>query len=146
MTKREVIEYLGRSKRTIETYISEGRLPVVYINGPNGKQAEFDREAVEALKRDLDTPMVRAIPETAVQAIAPTLAPLAESLVSALRGFHPELVKPWLTLSEASEYSGLTKAWLMEQGFVHGITVRDMGSGSRGGRWRFFRDDLGRAE
>lgn len=145
MNKREVIEHLGRSKRTIETYISEGRLPVVYINGPNGKQAEFDAAAVEALKRDLDTPMVRALPvETAMQTIAPTLAPLAESLVSALRGFRPELVKPWLTLSEASEYSGLTKKWILHQGRT--ITMRDMGRGARGGRWRFFRDDLGRAE
>jgi hypothetical protein len=62
MTKKEVIEYLGKSKRTVETLIAAGRLPVSYFNGPNGKQASFEAQAVEHLKVQMETPMVRARP------------------------------------------------------------------------------------
>ena len=64
--------------------------------------------------------------------------------------------RPWLTVDEAVEFSGLTKQWLRSlaesavKGAVEGdltplevrIAIRDMGKGSRGGRWRFHRDSL----
>jgi 3-oxoacyl-ACP reductase-like protein len=54
MSKREVCEYLGKSKRTVETYITRGKLQVKYFNGANGRTAEFQRPDVEALKRGLE--------------------------------------------------------------------------------------------
>jgi len=70
LTKREVIEALGKSKRTIETYIKDGRLACTYINGRNGRQALFDADAVAALKREIDTP--------AEKPAAPRIVPAAE--------------------------------------------------------------------
>lgn len=63
MTKAEVCEFLGKSKRTLDTYMAAGRLPVRYFHGPNGRQSAFDRKAVELFKAELDTPMVRAVPD-----------------------------------------------------------------------------------
>lgn len=57
LTKNEVIALLGRSKRTIDTYMADGRLKYHYVNGPNGKQSAFDLADVERLKRDLEAPI-----------------------------------------------------------------------------------------
>jgi excisionase family DNA binding protein len=57
MNKKEAAEYLGVSTRLVEKYASEGRLgEVTYVRGRTGKQAEYDRQAVEKLKVALDTP------------------------------------------------------------------------------------------
>jgi predicted transcriptional regulator len=57
MNKKQVAEFLGVSTRIVEKYASEGRLgEVVYIRGKTGKQAEYNREAVENLKTILESP------------------------------------------------------------------------------------------
>jgi predicted transcriptional regulator len=57
MNKKEVAEFLGVSTRIVEKYASESRLgEVTYIRGKTGKQAEYDPEAVENLKRMLESP------------------------------------------------------------------------------------------
>jgi len=57
MNKKEVSEFLGVSTRIVEKYASEGRLgEITYVRGKTGKQAEYDREAVEKLKRILESP------------------------------------------------------------------------------------------
>jgi excisionase family DNA binding protein len=57
MNKKEVAEYLGVSTRLVEKYASESRLgEVVYVRGRTGKQAEYNRESVENLKVELETP------------------------------------------------------------------------------------------
>jgi hypothetical protein len=57
MNKKEVSEFLAVSTRLVEKYASEGRLgEVIYIRGKTGKQAEYDREAVEKLKTMLESP------------------------------------------------------------------------------------------
>ncbi len=57
MNKKEVSEFLEISTRLVERYASEGRLgEVTYIRGKTGKQAEYDREAVEKLKISLESP------------------------------------------------------------------------------------------
>jgi hypothetical protein len=66
MSKPEVCEYLGKSKRTIETFVSRGRLGVSYFAGANGKTAQFRRAEVEALDRELKTPVHRATPQLEV--------------------------------------------------------------------------------
>ena len=61
--------------------------------------------------------------------------------------------RPWLTLDESAQFSGLTKRWLLEQaetvhqdGPLHStLSIRDMGKHSPGGRWRFHRESLERA-
>jgi hypothetical protein len=57
MNKKEVAEFLNVSTRIIEKYASEGRLgEVTYVRGKTGKQAEYNREAVENLKTILESP------------------------------------------------------------------------------------------
>jgi hypothetical protein len=66
---------------------------------------------------------------------------------------EPAPLKPWLTLDEAVEYSGLPRAFLLELlkdaehdsavGFVTTkLPALDVGKGRRGGRWRIARRDL----
>jgi excisionase family DNA binding protein len=57
MNKKEAAEYLNVSTRIVEKYASENRLgEVTYVRGKTGKQAEYNREAVENLKRILESP------------------------------------------------------------------------------------------
>ncbi len=57
MNKKEAAEFLDVSTRLVEKYASEGRLgEVTYIRGKTGKQAEYNRKAVEKLKAILDSP------------------------------------------------------------------------------------------
>jgi hypothetical protein len=164
LTKREVIEALGKSKRTIETYIKDGRLACTYINGRNGRQALFDADAVAALKREIDTPAEKpAAPRIVPAAEKPaktqppdgaqfTLADVSR-VVAALAAQTP---KPWLTLGEAAEFSGLPKAWLLAVARLghpesaadraycdpHGTVVAvNVGSEARAS-WRFNREAL----
>jgi excisionase family DNA binding protein len=154
LTKREVIEYLGKSKRTVETMIAQGRLPAQYFNGPNGKQAAFARADVERLKGEIETPMVRpaARLEAAVET-AKSLAPLAEAIAAALRtALQADVPKPraWLTLDEAVEYSGLPKSYLLALARGGGDATHrkpdfavNVGTGTKE-FWRFNREALSR--
>jgi hypothetical protein len=54
---------------------------------------------------------------------------------------RPE-AKPWLTLEEAADFSGLTQAWLLRQAEGSAPFVLDLGKHSRGGRYRFRRKDF----
>jgi excisionase family DNA binding protein len=57
MNKKDVAEFLGVSTRLVEKYASEGRLgEIKYVRGKTGKQAEYEREAVENLKAVLESP------------------------------------------------------------------------------------------
>jgi hypothetical protein len=57
MNKKEVSEFLGVSTRLVEKYASEGRLgEVTYVRGKTGKQAEYNKDAVEKLKSALESP------------------------------------------------------------------------------------------
>lgn len=159
MSKPEVCEYLGKSKRTVETFIAKGRLGVGYFQGPNGKTAIFNRSDVEALKRDIDTPMYRAVPanDTArpgsiALVPAPTQTPAdsrVDSIAAALFAHFeagrlsapPPVVKPWLSLKEAVDYSGLPASYLVQQALEGSIRAVDVGTGTKT-FWRFNREAL----
>jgi hypothetical protein len=50
--------------------------------------------------------------------------------------------RPWLTLAQAAEYSGLPESYL--RGVAEGGNIAAIDVGIRpGGRWRFHRDSLG---
>jgi predicted transcriptional regulator len=79
MNKKEVAEFLKVSTRIVEKYASEGRLgEVTYIRGKTGKQAEYDREAVENLKTILESP------DTSLATKSPDARLFAAQLVKAL--------------------------------------------------------------
>jgi len=161
MTKAEVIDYLGKSKRTVETFVARGRLGVSYVAGPNGKTARFRRSEVEALKRDIETPTHRAVPlAPAAITLDPRREPLPESglawkapsgdplaLLTAafarLVPAQPAVVRPWLSLAEAVDYSGLPARYLVQGAISGTIRAVNVGSGDRA-FWRFSRDGLTR--
>jgi predicted transcriptional regulator len=79
MNKKQVAEFLGVSTRIIEKYASEGRLgEVIYVRGKTGKQADYNREAVEKLKQVLESP------DTAIATKMPDARLIVASLVEAM--------------------------------------------------------------
>jgi predicted transcriptional regulator len=79
MNKKEAAKFLGVSTRIVEKYASEGRLgEVTYIRGKTGKQAKYSREAVESLKRILESP------DTSLATKSPDARLLVASLIDAL--------------------------------------------------------------
>jgi hypothetical protein len=163
MSKADVCAYVGKSKRTIDNYIATGRLAVAYFQGPNGKTGIFQRADVEALKVDLETPTYRppVVREsnyersaaTAVGPHVPEASRLQHFLAEVLRAYPVDRIRPWLTLAEAADYSGLPAGWLLAQaregkcgsiadpprpGVIRAINV---GTGSKE-FWRFHRASL----
>jgi predicted transcriptional regulator len=79
MNKKQVAEFLGVSTRIVEKYASEGRLgEVTYVRGKTGKQAEYNREAVENLKTILESP------DTAIATKTPDARLIVASLIEAI--------------------------------------------------------------
>jgi excisionase family DNA binding protein len=114
MNKKEVSEFLGVSTRLVEKYASEGRLGEVrYIRGRTGKQADYDREAVESLKAALESP------DTALSTRSPDARLFVAQLIEAL-GSREEprsesvrvSEKVLLNLSDCRLLTGLSDATL----------------------------------
>jgi hypothetical protein len=79
MNKKEVSEFLGVSTRLVEKYASEGRLgEITYVRGKTGKQADYNRDAVEKLKQTLESP------DTAIATKTPDARLFAASLIEAI--------------------------------------------------------------
>jgi hypothetical protein len=80
-------------------------------------------------------------------AVGPGAAAL-ETLAAVLQRIAPAVhepnhaPRPWLTLEEAAEYSGLPAAWLLRNAKEAYVGAIDLGGRPRGGRWRFRRDEL----
>jgi excisionase family DNA binding protein len=133
MNKKEAAEYLGVSTRLVEKYASEGRMgEVTYVRGRTGKQAEYDRQAVEKLKVALDTPDT-SITQHRTPDARLFAAQLVEALerreqanVEAIRGLlvdrtdNPRSAsvrvsdKPLLKLDEAAALTGLSRQFLRQ--------------------------------
>ncbi len=84
MNKTEAAGFLEVSVRALERYVAAGRLACRYERGKTGKVAAFDPGDVEAFKRELEAPEVRAVPvvdnarQGAASATAPTSTALAK--------------------------------------------------------------------
>jgi hypothetical protein len=79
MNKKEVSGFLGVSTRLVEKYASEGRLgEITYVRGKTGKQADYNRDAVEKLKQTLESP------DTAIATKTPDARLFVASLVEAM--------------------------------------------------------------
>jgi hypothetical protein len=150
LLKDEAAKALHTNPRTIERYARMGMVQRRYLpKQPNERQARvvFLRSDLENLQKGSpgQSPVSLAKQTGQVEAwgaLATHLAKLSEAYPA--RKEWP----PWLTLDQAVVFSNLTRAWLLrEAGAGDGIIrIRDMGKHARGGRWRFFRDDLEQAE
>jgi hypothetical protein len=131
MDKKEVCEYLGKSVRTVAGYMAKGELKSTLING----KAIFERADVERFKAELDRPIHRGVVvrgglhgdtvqtmqplAASPQAVAPHVPPIDETaklqhfLADVFKAYPIARPKPWLTLAEAAEYSGLPASWLL---------------------------------
>jgi excisionase family DNA binding protein len=109
MDKKETAEMLDVSTRLVEKYASQGWLGQVrYIRGKTGKRADYEPEAVERLKLELESP------DTAIATRSPDARLFVASLVEALASReqqHSASVrtseKLFLTKEEARQLSGL---------------------------------------
>lgn len=132
MSKAEVCEYLGKSKRTIETYVSSGRLPAKYFNGPNGKTAIFERADVEAVANAEGELWEAAAPKATaptslalVPAAVTALTPLADRLIEALAARHALPV--YVSLKDACALTGLSGSTIK----AAGVKTMPFGNGVR---------------
>src|SRR5215471_20942044 len=135
LSKREVCAVLGKSKRSVETYVRSGRLPVAYVKGKNGNTAVFQRSAVEQFKKELAedwrTQPQFSKPRLITDAPAPAgmkfhgaVAARIErdrETTAALARIAAALPQPvrtldtYVALDEAAKRSGLPKSYLMAQ-------------------------------
>lgn len=136
LTLRETCTLLDRSERSVQGDMKAGRLtPACHVKDQRSGQRvpRFARADAEKFRAQLAEGLA-APPRAAVQAY---------SIPAVARAW-----RPWLTLKEAAEYSGLPEAWLLGQarnplpseGIVDAVRVG--GQGTPGGVWRFRRDAL----
>jgi excisionase family DNA binding protein len=139
MNKKEVAEFLGVSTRIVEKYASEGRLgEVIYIRGKTGKQAEYSREAVENLKRMLESP------DTSLAARSPNarlfVAQLAEALTNREQPRNEAIrvsEKILLNLNDCRLLTGLSDTNLRDAIHNNKLKAKIIGRG-----WKIKRQDL----
>ena len=135
------------SERVARVVFSRADVMALKAGKPNTRDESIRPEPSQSVSNGKSNALAPAAPERGILAIPHALIDLLRerrepgSLIKAP-------LKPWLTLEEAAEYSGLTRKWLLKEAEAGqgAIAVRDMGGRVRGGRWRFLRADLGRAE
>jgi hypothetical protein len=115
LNKKAAAAILGVSVRLVEKYAGEGRLGEVrYVRGKTGKQADYDPEAVERLRLELESVDTQAEPSQGSQAlVAPAQAHALRQLAALLQSARPVDTRPvLLTREQAVEASGLPATWL----------------------------------
>lgn len=127
MSKQEVCDFLGKSKRTVEGYVKAGRLGQQYVDAPNGVRAIFERADVVAFKESAELAPV-ARPALVQPDLAAHLARLSADPVAVLGAY--------VTLDEAAKRSGMPKAWLIAQAKAGVSWAVNAGSEKRAA-WRF---------
>ena len=131
ITKKDAAEAVGTTVRQIERYMQRGLLRKQMAEGRNGPVALVNAEDCRRVKHRREAgPVTVAIEKPAPLALA---AP-AEA---------PQPPRPWLTLVEAAEFSGLPASWLKRAATSGQVEAINCGSIERP-RWRFHRDSLAR--
>jgi excisionase family DNA binding protein len=155
MNKKEASEFLGISTRLVEKYASENRLgEVTYVRGKTGKQAEYDRKAVENLKTALESPDTAIATKTPdarlfVAQLVEAMANHEQANIEAIRGLlsgsgeYPRNAsvriseKILLNLSDCRSLTGLSEATLRDAIKSGELRAKIIGRG-----WKVKRQDL----
>jgi hypothetical protein len=154
--KEAAAKMIGVSIRQIENLAALGRIRKHRLERQvNERSARvlYSLEDLDALKAG--TPNSHGAPappapKTEVTALAPAGAAfdfgaLAAHLAALARAFPPPAdPRPWLTLAEAVEYSGLPEVWLVAQARAGAAFAVNVGQGSKA-HWRFNRAALAEA-
>jgi predicted transcriptional regulator len=140
MNKKQVAEFLGVSTRIVEKYASEGRLgEIVYVRGKTGKQAEYNREAVENLKTILESPDT-ALTVTKTPDARLIVASLVEAITSReeSRGASVRVSeKLLLNLNDCRLLTGLSEQNLRDAIKLEKLKAKIIGRG-----WKIKKQDL----
>lgn len=150
--KEDAAKLLGVSIRQLENLAALGRISKMRLpRQVNERSARVlysieDIDAIKAGKPRLPDPAEAApaaVPERAiVKNGADPFAGLAAHLAAIARAFPPPTAeRPWLTLAEAAEWSGLPAAWLLAQARAGADFATNVGTGKKA-RWRFNRASL----
>jgi hypothetical protein len=118
LTKKEAALRAGISVRSLERYASQGRITVGYRQARKGKEAVFDAEELDRLKRDLAAPAAVVSPpprhDVANNGGPPALRPrpeggeLAALLITRALEISILPQKMALTVAQAALVSGLS--------------------------------------
>jgi excisionase family DNA binding protein len=158
ISKKEALEILEVSPRTLGNYVEQGKLSVRYVKGKNGQEAVYDRREVDVLKAASSTPPHRpaVLPKAGetetLSATINNLPQIAPALFfEALKALSPapvrkrELmvteiaVKPILKIKEASTLTGLGERRLKDAIEKEALKAKKLDRS-----WRIKREDLDR--
>jgi hypothetical protein len=171
-TQTEAAIQLGTGERTIRRWMDAGRLksalrpvlgrkPLVIVDPEDVAKLRLERQPTVVVVREDNNPPANPT-ETShdeyfieSREIAPRgrdpFAGLAAHLAK-LATLYPPTPKPWLTLKEAAEFSGLPQSFLLEMA-LSGVDALRPGGGAviavnvgtlKQARWRFNREALAR--
>lgn len=151
LTKTSASERLNRSPSRVAALGVEGAIKTQPAQNPVSKQRVtlFHEGDVERLAYERDHPKEVSRVPAKLEQPSDAFSDLAKTGIWSLRGLprlgfeRAELppLKPWLTLAEAAEYSGLPVS--MIRAFIDAGSLKHLNVGPRpGGRWRVKRSDL----
>ena len=146
MTKKEVMEALGISQRTLERYVDKGMLSVTYAKGKTSQISVYDPDEVAKLKEQLTQPTYPRKPAIVTTAAA-TIAPLESTLIDIAPETRKEMVSSIHTL-RASVQSALSiedaslLTRLSRQYLIAAIKAGELHAAKRGRGWHIIREDL----
>ncbi len=142
LTKKQAAAAMATSERTIERMAAAGKLTTRPRERP-GKKPEpvYPPDEVEALKQTI-TPTVDLIPQPALPQAKPLdhVTGILELMARAIARHDGRQWKPWLTIEQAAEYSGISQTRIRR--LAHEGRIRSV----RDGETKVFRADLDNAD
>jgi excisionase family DNA binding protein len=157
LSQKEAAEALGVTDRTVRRLCADGKLgsrvqpvlgrkPVVMVDQRDVDRILGERVrplAVVSTERMPEPWPVRSLSELPDHGKA--LTPLAQIVADAIRSLAaPASPKPWLTLDEAVEFSGLPRAYLVRAARNGAAFAKDVSASDKRAAWRFSREGLAR--
>jgi hypothetical protein len=163
LAKEEAAELLGVGVRQLENRAAKGEIrknPLPRQRNERAARVLYSIEDIEAIRAGKPNYYGEAKPEPKPEPALAVLAPAAqqpgavtyhaspwpyEAFVKMVREFRATPpAKPWLSLAEASEWSGLPAAWLVARAREGAAFAVNVGQGSKA-HWRFNREALAAA-
>ncbi len=156
LTTAETCVALGMSPRTLQRLTAAGKGPECRERPRWGKKAEpvynpkdvAELRAASAARPPVALPPEVDLPETSTELSIPGQMPpqmalaleLVERVSKAMRPDAGKTLKPWLTIKEAAEYTGLSQAYLRR------LISEGKLSAVKDGAWKTRRKDLNAIE
>lgn len=121
MIKKEAMEHLGVSERTLDGYVKKYGLTVQYVPGKTGRRADYDADELAKLKEQLEAPQGSATGLSAPTDGEGAIVPQGGAIVP-LRGFAHPTGAPSLLVLAPEHFPALAQALIAER---EGVSVAD---------------------